>query len=78
MAATPTEILSERAHEIDKRLTTHEAVCAQRYENIESGMTRLDERISMTNSLLLTVAGATVLQLLAVLGYLLVAYAEAT
>lgn len=72
MSTTTTEILSERIHDVRRRFDTHEAVCAQRYENIEAAVQRVDDRVSGTNGLLLTVAGATVLQLMAVLGYLLV------
>ncbi len=71
MSTTTTEILSERIHEVRRKFETHEAVCAQRYQNIEDAVRRVDKRVSGTNGLLLTVAGATVMQLLAVLGYLL-------
>ena len=74
MATTPFDVLSERVHEIDKKFGTHEAVCAQRYLNIETSLQSVSERVSNTNGIMLTVAGAVVLQLVVILGYLLATY----
>ena len=53
-------------HEVDKRLSMHEAVCAERYGALLARMSRMEKIvISVAGSLILTMGGA-IWQLLAV------------
>ena len=47
--------------ETDKRLSIHEAVCAQRYENIESAFENGKKRMQKIEYILYVIAAATLL-----------------
>ena len=47
--------------ETDKRLSIHEAVCAQRYENIESAFENGRKRMQKIEYILYVIAAATLL-----------------
>jgi hypothetical protein len=49
------------ATDTDKRLSVHEAVCAQRYENIQSGFIKGDKRMTKIEYLLYIVIIAVLL-----------------
>lgn len=51
----------ELATDTDKRLSVHEAVCAQRYEGIQSSFTRNDRRMTKIEYLLYIVIAAVLL-----------------
>jgi hypothetical protein len=76
MSTPAVEILSERYHELDKRVSSHEAVCAERYQNLEDGISRVEQSVSDTRGLMLAVAAAVVMQLLAAAAYLFAAWVE--
>ena len=53
--------MNELATETDKRLSVHEAVCAQRYEDIQTSFTRGDKRMTKIEYLLYIVIAAVLL-----------------
>ena len=53
--------MNELATETDKRLSVHEAVCAQRYEDIQTSFTRGDKRMNKIEYLLYIVIAAVLL-----------------
>ena len=53
--------MNELANETDKRLSVHEAVCAQRYEDIQTSFTRGDKRMTKIEYLLYIVIAAVLL-----------------
>ena len=55
------EYIQELATDTDKRLSVHEAVCAQRYEDIQSSFAKGDKRMTKIEYLLYVVIAAVLL-----------------
>jgi len=55
------EAIHELANETDKRLSVHEAICAQRYENIQSRFDDGSKRMTKIEYLLYVVIAAVLL-----------------
>jgi hypothetical protein len=53
--------MSELANETDKRLSVHEAVCASRYESIQTSFVKGDKRMTKIEYLLYIVIAAVLL-----------------
>ena len=56
---------------MDVRLSSHEAVCAERYKNLETGFIGVREEVVVIKNTMWAVTGAVMLQLLTLIGYLL-------
>jgi hypothetical protein len=55
------EYIQELATDTDKRLSVHEAVCAQRYEDIQFSFAKGDKRMTKIEYLLYVVIAAVLL-----------------
>jgi hypothetical protein len=55
------ETIHELANETDKRLSVHEAVCAQRYENIQESFAQGSKRMAKIEYLLYVVIAVVLL-----------------
>jgi hypothetical protein len=63
--------MTETADEVGARLNTHEAVCAERYANLKSGIEGAQKSVDSVKKVLLGVAGIVLTQVLVVTTYLL-------
>lgn len=55
------EAVQDLANETDKRLSVHEAVCASRYESIQTSFVKGDKRMTKIEYLLYIVIAAVLL-----------------
>lgn len=55
------EAVQDLANETDKRLSVHEAVCASRYESIQTSFAKGDKRMTKIEYLLYIVIAAVLL-----------------
>lgn len=53
-------------HELDKRLTSHEAVCEERWRETLSAISRTQSRIQRVEMILISSSGAMLLLLIAI------------
>ena len=53
--------ITDEVHDLDTRLTTHEAVCEQRYKGIEAANTAIKVSIGRIERILLAVTGTLIL-----------------
>lgn len=53
--------MNELVNETDKRLSVHEAVCAERYESIQTSFAKGDKRMTKIEYLLYVVIAAVLL-----------------
>jgi hypothetical protein len=63
--------MSETALEVGARLDTHEAVCAERYKNLQMGIDDAKSGVASIKRVLLWVGGALFTQVLVVTTFLL-------
>lgn len=76
MVAVAQEIMQERQHDLDTRLTSHEAVCAIRYQTIAESLARQEHRTNKIEKMLLTVVGSILIEVLIGSAWLLIEYVK--